>query len=265
MRWPHSSWYSLESLKTLKVLVCFVCWWFKCTGLSNPDDSINSFSRPSPALQVFRSSHCPHNKQKNVPSQQERHSLKEKESENRSKSEMSQRVVVCSGYFDPIHVGHVEYLQKSKDAGSRLVVIVNNDHQATMKKGHPFMAAAERVKLVRSMTASMPRLRPLTSTGRCARRSASSSPTCLRMEGTRTTSPSQEAPVCAGLGASFSTGSGRSSKARAGWCKRRRGSRLRSRSTPTSNIYCVCGKRGEKLIVCKIFSVSPQYLWTQSS
>eukprot|EP00746_Dinoflagellata_sp_MGD_P165090 gnl/MRDRNA2_/MRDRNA2_94169_c0_seq1.p1 gnl/MRDRNA2_/MRDRNA2_94169_c0~~gnl/MRDRNA2_/MRDRNA2_94169_c0_seq1.p1 ORF type:complete len:170 (+),score=34.41 gnl/MRDRNA2_/MRDRNA2_94169_c0_seq1:77-511(+) len=64
---------------------------------------------------------------------------------------MSKKVVVASGYFDPMHYGHVEYLQRSKDLGDTLIVIVNNDRQAAMKKGAPFMPARERVKLVRSL------------------------------------------------------------------------------------------------------------------
>tara|TARA_Y100000389_G_scaffold202681_2_gene248713 strand:- start:2221 stop:2634 length:414 start_codon:yes stop_codon:yes gene_type:complete len=60
-------------------------------------------------------------------------------------------IVVASGYFDPIHYGHIEYLQKSKKLGDKLVVIVNNDRQATLKKGKPFMPAAERVKIVREL------------------------------------------------------------------------------------------------------------------
>mmetsp|Transcript_2751 Transcript_2751/g.4612 ORF Transcript_2751/g.4612 Transcript_2751/m.4612 type:complete len:153 (-) Transcript_2751:65-523(-) len=64
---------------------------------------------------------------------------------------MSQRVVCASGYFDPLHYGHIEYLQKSKDLGDKLVVIVNNDVQAGIKKGAPFMPARERVRLVRSI------------------------------------------------------------------------------------------------------------------
>jgi len=64
---------------------------------------------------------------------------------------MSRRVVVASGYFDPIHMGHIEYLQQSKDCGDKLIVIVNNDRQAAMKKGASFMPASERVKLVRAL------------------------------------------------------------------------------------------------------------------
>ena len=46
---------------------------------------------------------------------------------------MSKTIVCCSGYFDPIHYGHIEYLQRSKDLGDKLIVIVNSDKQATMK------------------------------------------------------------------------------------------------------------------------------------
>ena len=45
----------------------------------------------------------------------------------------------------------VEYLERSKDCGDRLVVIVNSDKQAQMKKGQPFMPARERVRLVRAL------------------------------------------------------------------------------------------------------------------
>ena len=44
------------------------------------------------------------------------------------------KVVAVSGYFDPIHVGHLEYLKMSKKLGDKLVVIVNNNHQCVLKK-----------------------------------------------------------------------------------------------------------------------------------
>ena len=46
------------------------------------------------------------------------------------------KTIVCvSGYFDPLHVGHIEYFEKSKQLGDELMVIVNNDYQASLKKG----------------------------------------------------------------------------------------------------------------------------------
>ena len=64
---------------------------------------------------------------------------------------MPKKIVVASGYFDPIHYGHIEYLQRSKDLGNKLIVIVNNDTQAQNKKGFVFMPASERIKLVREL------------------------------------------------------------------------------------------------------------------
>jgi cytidyltransferase-like protein len=64
---------------------------------------------------------------------------------------MSKIIVCASGYFNPIHYGHIEYLQKSKDLGSKLIVIVNNDRQSLLKKGSSFMPEEERLKIVRSL------------------------------------------------------------------------------------------------------------------
>jgi cytidyltransferase-like protein len=60
-------------------------------------------------------------------------------------------VVAVSGYFDPIHVGHLEYLKLAKQLGDKLVVIVNNDFQARIKKGKSFMNENDRVEIVASL------------------------------------------------------------------------------------------------------------------
>ena len=64
---------------------------------------------------------------------------------------MTDIIVCASGYFNPIHYGHIEYLQRSKDLGSKLIVIVNNDKQSLLKKGTSFMREEERLKIVRSL------------------------------------------------------------------------------------------------------------------
>ena len=64
---------------------------------------------------------------------------------------MTETIVCASGYFNPIHYGHIEYLQKSKDLGSKLIVIVNNDKQSILKKRTTFMLEDERLKIVRSL------------------------------------------------------------------------------------------------------------------
>ncbi|CAJ1400722.1 unnamed protein product [Effrenium voratum] len=66
---------------------------------------------------------------------------------------MTKRVVVASGYFNPLHYGHVSYLEKARDLGTSLIVIVNNDIQAARRRASagPHIPARERVKLVRSL------------------------------------------------------------------------------------------------------------------
>ncbi len=59
--------------------------------------------------------------------------------------------VIISGYFDPLHVGHLEYIENAKKLGKYLTVIVNSDHQAKLKKGKPFMKDVERKKILESI------------------------------------------------------------------------------------------------------------------
>jgi len=64
---------------------------------------------------------------------------------------MSETIVCASGYFNPIHYGHIEYLEKSKQFGDKLIVIVNSDKQSYLKKGTSFMPENERLKIIRSL------------------------------------------------------------------------------------------------------------------
>lgn len=59
--------------------------------------------------------------------------------------------VAISGYFDPIHVGHLEYIEMSKKLGDYLIVIVNNNKQCILKKGKPFMDEMDRMKIVKAI------------------------------------------------------------------------------------------------------------------
>jgi D-beta-D-heptose 7-phosphate kinase/D-beta-D-heptose 1-phosphate adenosyltransferase len=59
-----------------------------------------------------------------------------------------EKVVICSGYFDPLHVGHIEYLKMAKSMGDTLVVIVNNRKQALIKKADEFMDERDRLDIV---------------------------------------------------------------------------------------------------------------------
>ena len=64
---------------------------------------------------------------------------------------MTETLVCASGYFDCLHIGHIEYLEKSKSLGDKLIVIVNSDKQSHLKKGSSFMPEDERLKIVRSL------------------------------------------------------------------------------------------------------------------
>ena len=77
--------------------------------------------------------------------------LKDIPSQSVSHNERISKRVAVSGYFDPIHVGHLEYLKLAKELGDKLVVIVNNNHQCILKKGKPFMDEADRVEIVKAL------------------------------------------------------------------------------------------------------------------
>ena len=65
---------------------------------------------------------------------------------------MPDETIVCvSGYFNPLHIGHIEYFEKSKLLGNKLVVIVNNDKQSFLKKGSSFMPENERLNIIRKL------------------------------------------------------------------------------------------------------------------
>ncbi len=61
------------------------------------------------------------------------------------------KIVCVSGYFDPIHIGHIEYFKLSRKIGTKLMVIVNNDDQAKLKKGKHFMPMKERIEIIREL------------------------------------------------------------------------------------------------------------------
>ena len=58
------------------------------------------------------------------------------------------RVVVISGYFNPLHTGHLDYIKGASELGDRLIVIVNNDKQVELKGSKPFMDETSRMRIV---------------------------------------------------------------------------------------------------------------------
>ena len=57
-------------------------------------------------------------------------------------------LVAVSGYFNPLHIGHIEYLRAARLLGTKLVVIVNNDTQVKLKGSKLFMDEKERTEIV---------------------------------------------------------------------------------------------------------------------
>ena len=64
---------------------------------------------------------------------------------------MINRVVLCTGGFDPLHSGHIEYLKAAKKLGNVLIVGVNSDAWLTRKKGRAFMPGNERIAVLENL------------------------------------------------------------------------------------------------------------------
>lgn len=63
------------------------------------------------------------------------------------------KAVIVSGYFNPIHKGHIEYFNLAKSRAEELFVIVNNDAQRALKGSKEFQDEAERMIIVSNIKA----------------------------------------------------------------------------------------------------------------
>jgi len=61
--------------------------------------------------------------------------------------------VIISGYFNPLHGGHLDMIETAARMGEYLIVIVNNDVQAVLKKGKVILDENNRMRLMRSLRA----------------------------------------------------------------------------------------------------------------
>jgi cytidyltransferase-like protein len=64
-----------------------------------------------------------------------------------------QKAIIVSGYFNPIHKGHLEYFNNAKAIADKLFVIVNNDHQRELKGSKEFQDENERMIIVSNIKA----------------------------------------------------------------------------------------------------------------
>ena len=61
------------------------------------------------------------------------------------------KAIIVSGYFNPIHKGHLEYFKNAKQHADFLFVIVNSDLQRKLKGSKPFQDEKERMIIVNSI------------------------------------------------------------------------------------------------------------------
>ena len=74
--------------------------------------------------------------------------MQEQQENNMSKKRTA---VVVSGYFNPVHKGHLELFEQAKQLGDLLIVIVNSDHQRGLKGSKEFMDEEERLRMVEAL------------------------------------------------------------------------------------------------------------------
>lgn len=61
------------------------------------------------------------------------------------------KVVIVSGFFNPLHGGHLDLIEGARKLGDYLVVIVNNDAQQIEKKGKIILDEQNRARLMRAL------------------------------------------------------------------------------------------------------------------
>jgi D-beta-D-heptose 7-phosphate kinase/D-beta-D-heptose 1-phosphate adenosyltransferase len=64
---------------------------------------------------------------------------------------MKEKAIIVSGYFNPLHKGHLDLFKKAKSLGDKLWVIVNSDFQRELKGSTSFMDENERLIIIQSI------------------------------------------------------------------------------------------------------------------
>jgi cytidyltransferase-like protein len=63
------------------------------------------------------------------------------------------KIIIESGFFNPLHAGHLDMIEAGAALGDKLIVIVNNDEQQLLKKGKIILTAENRARLIGALRA----------------------------------------------------------------------------------------------------------------
>lgn len=61
------------------------------------------------------------------------------------------KLVIVSGYFNPLHGGHLDMIEAAAKLGDRLLVVVNNDKAQLLKKGKIILSQENRYRLINAL------------------------------------------------------------------------------------------------------------------
>lgn len=64
---------------------------------------------------------------------------------------VTMKVVIVSGFFNPLHGGHLDMIEAAAKLGDRLIVVVNNDKQQLLKKDKIIIQEMNRARLMRAL------------------------------------------------------------------------------------------------------------------
>ena len=119
------------------------------------------------------------------------------------------KTVTISGYFDPLHVGHIEYIKLAKKLGDKLIVIVNNDAQCKIKKGKFFMNQEDRLEIIKSIMWVDDAILSIDSDGTVCKSLAALKPNVFANGGDRHNKEIPESDICRKLGIKIIDGLGK--------------------------------------------------------
>lgn len=61
------------------------------------------------------------------------------------------KIAIVSGFFNPLHGGHLDMIEAARQMGDKLIVVVNNDVQQVLKKDKVILPEQNRMRLMRAL------------------------------------------------------------------------------------------------------------------